>query len=71
MSFFKNKGQKVKHVPSGGWYQWEGRGYKKGVKEGEHGRNTMMYKNGKIKPGETILRREDEIKDNDEGSKFN
>jgi hypothetical protein len=40
MSFFKNKG-KQKWVLSGARYQWEGIGYREGIKEGEYGRNIM------------------------------
>jgi hypothetical protein len=33
--------RKVKQVLSGGWYQWEGGGYKERVQEGEYGGNSM------------------------------
>jgi hypothetical protein len=32
---------KVNQVLSGGWYQWEGKRYKKKVKEGESSGNIM------------------------------
>jgi hypothetical protein len=35
------KDRKVKQVLFGGWYQWEGGGYKGRVKEGECGGNIM------------------------------
>jgi hypothetical protein len=57
MSFSKTKGRQVKWIPSGGWYQWEGGGYRKVAKEGEYGRN-IMYENGKMRPVKTILRGE-------------
>jgi hypothetical protein len=41
---------------SGGWYQWDGREYREVVKEGEYSGN-IMYKNGTLRPVETILRR--------------
>jgi hypothetical protein len=31
---FCKMNKKVKQVLSGGWYQWEGIGYREGVKEG-------------------------------------
>jgi hypothetical protein len=31
MTFFKNRGQEGKTVLSGGWYQWQGEGYKERV----------------------------------------
>jgi hypothetical protein len=37
MCFFKDGGRKVKQVLSGGWYQWEGGGYKERMKEGGYG----------------------------------
>jgi hypothetical protein len=39
MSLFKNRGQEGKTDRAGGWYQWEGGGYKERVKEGEYGAN--------------------------------
>jgi hypothetical protein len=39
--FSKTEDGKVKQVPSGSWHQWEGRGYKERVQEGECGRNIM------------------------------
>jgi hypothetical protein len=33
--------RKVKQIPSGGWFQWEGEGYKERVKEGEYDRNII------------------------------
>jgi hypothetical protein len=39
--FSKMKDRKVKQVLSGCWFQWEGRGYKKRVKEGKYGGNIV------------------------------
>jgi hypothetical protein len=41
--FFQTENRKVKQVLSGGWYQWEGGGYKERVKEAECSRNIMCY----------------------------
>jgi hypothetical protein len=44
MSFFffsKLVNRNIKQVLSGGWYQWEGRGRKERVKEGECGGNIV------------------------------
>jgi hypothetical protein len=35
------KDRKVKQVLYGALYQWEGKGHKEKVKEGEYGRSTM------------------------------
>jgi hypothetical protein len=35
------KDRKVKQVSSGGWYQWEGKGYKERVKEGGYSGNIL------------------------------
>jgi hypothetical protein len=34
MSFSKMKDRNVKQFLAGGWYQWEGKGHKEKVKEG-------------------------------------
>jgi hypothetical protein len=39
--FSKTRNRKVKKTVSGGWYQWEGGGYKERVKEGENSGNIM------------------------------
>jgi hypothetical protein len=43
MSFFFSKieNRKVKHILSGGWYQWEGERHKESLKEAEHSENIM------------------------------
>jgi hypothetical protein len=46
--FPKTENRKVKQVLFGGWYQWEGRGYKERVKEAECSGN-IMYLCMKVK----------------------
>jgi hypothetical protein len=56
--FSKTKNRKVKQVLPKDWYQWEGRGYKEKVLEGEYGGN-IIYSCMKMEKldVETALRR--------------
>jgi hypothetical protein len=40
-SFPKLQNTSAEQVLSGGWYQWDGRGYKEKMKEGEYGANIV------------------------------
>jgi hypothetical protein len=39
--FYKTENRKARQVLSGGRYQWQKGGYKKRMKEGEYGANTV------------------------------
>jgi hypothetical protein len=39
--YSKTENRKLKQVPSGYWYQWEGAGYKERAKEAKSGGNAI------------------------------
>jgi 3-mercaptopyruvate sulfurtransferase SseA len=46
--------RKVKQILSGGWHQWEWEGYKEKANMVKKEKYVFMYKNGKMRPVETI-----------------
>jgi hypothetical protein len=71
--FLKMEDRKVKQVLSGDWCQWVGGRYEKGFEGGWiWWKYVLTYENGKMGPGETILRMGgEEIKEYDDGGGSN